>query len=219
MLGPVGDPGVALELIERERVTHCALTPAVARQWLGARAARPGHDLSSLRVPQVGGARLGEDTAARLAEVFACRVQQVYGMSEGLLNLTRLDDPPRAVAAAQGRPASPGDETRVVDGEGRPVADGETGELLVRGPGVITAYHGGAEPDAFTPDGFLRTSDLALRGCRHPPARPAPGWHATPGGGLLPVRLRAAPHRHEGTEPFPAASPKARMSVGPGRDQ
>ncbi|CAL9560448.1 AMP-binding protein [Streptomyces sp. enrichment culture] len=163
VLGPDGDPDGALELIERERVTHCALTPAVARQWLGARAARPGLDLSSLRVLQVGGARLDEDTAARLAEVFACRVQQVYGMSEGLLNLTRLDDPPEAVSATQGRPASPGDETRVVDGAGRPVADGETGELLVRGPGVITAYHGGAEPDAFTPDGFLRTGDLVRR--------------------------------------------------------
>ncbi|OEJ97857.1 2,3-dihydroxybenzoate-AMP ligase [Streptomyces thermolilacinus SPC6] len=163
VLGPDGDPGGALELIERERVTHCALTPAVARQWLGARAARPGHDLSSLRVIQVGGARLDEDTAARLAEVFACRVQQVYGMSEGLLNLTRLDDPPGPVATTQGRPASPGDETRVVDGAGRPVADGETGELLVRGPGVITAYHGGAEPEAFTPDGFLRTGDLVRR--------------------------------------------------------
>ncbi|MEU3822753.1 AMP-binding protein [Streptomyces sp. NPDC030392] len=163
VLGPTGDPAAALELVARERVTHCALTPAVARLWLDARAAHRGPDLSSLRVLQVGGARLDEATAARLAEVFGCRVQQVYGMSEGVLNLTRLDDPDEVAFRTQGRPASPGDETRVVDGRGLPVADGETGELLVRGPGVIGAYHGGAEPEAFTSDGFLRTGDLVRR--------------------------------------------------------
>ncbi|MFJ8692171.1 AMP-binding protein [Streptomyces roseolilacinus] len=163
VLGTPGDPAAALELIERERVTHCALTPAVARQWLTARTVHRGRDLSSLRVLQVGGARLDEDTAARLAEVFDCRIQQVYGMSEGLLNLTRLDDPPEVAFTTQGRPASPGDETLVVDDHGRPVPDGETGELLARGPGIITAYHDGSETAAFTPDGFHRTGDLVRR--------------------------------------------------------
>lgn len=163
VLATADDPAAAMELIERERVTHCALTPAVARQWLAARAARRGRDLSSLRVLQVGGARLDGDTAVRLAEAFGCRIQQVYGMSEGLLNFTRLDDPPEVAFTTQGRPASPGDETLVVDGRGRPVADGETGELLARGPGVVTAYHGGAEASAFTRDGFHRTGDLVRR--------------------------------------------------------
>ncbi|MGW7052250.1 AMP-binding protein [Streptomyces sp. NPDC054887] len=157
------DAAAALALIERERVTHCALTPALARQWLTARAALGGRDLSSLRVLQVGGARLDESTAKRLAGVFDCRIQQVYGMSEGLLNFTRLDDPPEVAFTTQGRPSSPGDEILVVDGEGRSVADGETGEILARGPGVITAYHGGAAAASFTADGFYRTGDLVRR--------------------------------------------------------
>lgn len=163
VLAAPDDAAAALALIERERVTHCALTPALARQWLAARAGISGPDLSSLRVLQVGGARLDESTAARLADAFDCRIQQVYGMSEGLLNFTRLEDPPEVAFTTQGRPASPGDETLVVDQEGRPVADGETGELLVRGPGVITAYHGGVAAASFTPDGFYRTGDLVRR--------------------------------------------------------
>ncbi|GGT24759.1 AMP-binding protein [Streptomyces griseoviridis] len=163
VLAAPDDATAALALIERERVTHCALTPALARQWLAARAAAGGLDLSSLRVLQVGGARLDEQTAARLAEVFDCRVQQVYGMSEGRLHFTRLDDPPEVAFTTQGRPSSPGDETLVVDGEGRPVPAGEIGELLVRGPGVITGYHGGVAPSSFTSDGFYRTGDLVRR--------------------------------------------------------
>ncbi len=163
VLGAPGDPAAALEAVERKRVTHCALTPAVARQWLTARAASRGRDLSSLEVLQVGGARLDEETATRLGDAFGCRVQQVYGMSEGLLNFTRLDDPLDVVLATQGRPLSPWDETLVVDGRGRPVADGEIGELLARGPGVVTAYHAGVGAASFTPDGFHRTGDLVRR--------------------------------------------------------
>ena len=163
VLGAPDDAAAALALVERERVTHCALTPALALRWLTARAAYGGHDLSSLRVLQVGGARLDASTAARLADVFDCRIQQVYGMSEGQLNFTRLDDPPEVTFATQGRPSSPGDETLVVDEEGRRVAEGDLGELLVRGPGVITRYHDDAGAASFTPDGFYRTGDLVRR--------------------------------------------------------
>ncbi|MER5554266.1 AMP-binding protein [Streptomyces sp. NPDC002793] len=163
VLGAPDDATAALALIERERVTHCALTPALALRWLTARAAHGGHDLSSLRVLQVGGARLDAFTAARLAEAFDCRIQQVYGMSEGQLNFTRLDDPPEVAFTTQGRPSSPGDEILVVDEEGRRVAEGDIGELLVRGPGVISGYHGDADAASFTPDGFYRTGDLVRR--------------------------------------------------------
>lgn len=159
----------ALALVERERVTHCALAPAVALGWLAA-AESGRYDLSSLDVLQIGGARLDPDTARRLARGLGCRVQQVYGMSEGLLNFTRLDDPEDVAWTTQGRPSADGDELLVVDGDGRPVPEGGTGELLTRGPSVITAYHGGAGADSFTPDGYYRTGDLVQ-------------WH--PSGNLL----------------------------------
>jgi malonyl-CoA/methylmalonyl-CoA synthetase len=58
-----------------------------------------------------------------------------------------------------------GVETRIVDGEGREVADGETGQLLVRGPSVFVGYWRRPEATAaaFTADGFFRTGDLAER--------------------------------------------------------
>ncbi|MCX2182015.1 AMP-binding protein [Streptomyces sp. SKN60] len=159
------DPRRTLALVEREGVTHCALAPAVLLQWLAA--AEEGteegsYDLTSLQVLQIGGARLDATTARRVRERLGCRVQQVYGMSEGLLNFTRLDDPDAVVDETQGRPSAPGDTLLVVDESGREVGPGETGELLTRGPSVLSGYYGEDEGNAraFTADGYYRTGDL-----------------------------------------------------------
>jgi 2,3-dihydroxybenzoate-AMP ligase len=55
-------------------------------------------------------------------------------MAEGLLNYTRLDDPPDVICATQGRPLSEGDEVRLVDPLDGDVPEGEPGSLLTRGP-------------------------------------------------------------------------------------
>jgi 2,3-dihydroxybenzoate-AMP ligase len=161
VLGSAEDPRRALDLIERERVTHCALVPALVTQWVDH--ARAGdHDLSSLRVLQAGGARLHAATAAEAEQVLGCRIQQVYGMSEGLLNFTLVDDQDEVVFQTQGRPASPDDEILIVGDDDRPVAPGERGELLTRGPYTIAGYYRDPEANAraFTADGFYRTGDL-----------------------------------------------------------
>ncbi|NXY93603.1 AMP-binding protein [Streptomyces sp. BR123] len=160
VLARSADPAHCLDLVERERVTHCALVPGLAAQWLTDLRDHP-RDVSSLRVLQVGGARLDPALARRLATGLDCAVQQVYGMSEGLLCFTRLDDPDDMAATTQGRPAAPGDELRVVDDAGRTVPPGTVGELWTRGPSTITAYAAGARPpEAFAPGGFYRTGDL-----------------------------------------------------------
>jgi 2,3-dihydroxybenzoate-AMP ligase len=83
-------------------------------------------------------------------------------MAEGLLNFTRLDDPPEVIHHTQGRPASPADECLIVDDLGRTVKDGEVGELLTRGPYTIHGYLASPMVNAahFTADGFYRTGDL-----------------------------------------------------------
>ncbi|KOT62970.1 MULTISPECIES: (2,3-dihydroxybenzoyl)adenylate synthase [Streptomyces] len=151
----------ALELIERERVTHSTLVPTLALQWIAAARERT-YDLSSLEVIQVGGARPSADLAAGLREVLGATVQQCYGMSEGLLCYTRLDDPVATADGTQGAPASPLDEMRVVDADGAEVAAGEMGELLTRGPYTVAGYYRNADATAssFTADGFYRTGDL-----------------------------------------------------------
>jgi len=165
VLASSGAPDEAFGLIERERVTHCAVVPPIALLWLDA-ATWSGEDLSSLRLLQVGGAKLAAEPAAKIPEVLGCKLQQVFGMAEGLLNYTRLDDPPELVETTQGRPLSPADEIRIADPEtGEPVPEGEVGELLTRGPYTLRGYYRAPEHNArsFTPDGFYRTGDLVRR--------------------------------------------------------
>ncbi|WP_367382452.1 (2,3-dihydroxybenzoyl)adenylate synthase [Stenotrophomonas cyclobalanopsidis] len=160
VLSPGPGPDAAFPLIARERVTCCGLVPPLALLWAQA-AATSKHDLSSLQVLQVGGAKLVPEAARRVIDGLRCTLQQVFGMAEGLVNYTRLDDPEDLVVACQGRPISPDDEVRVVDDHDRPVAEGEVGHLLTRGPYTIGAYHNDqvANARAFTDDGFYRTGD------------------------------------------------------------
>ncbi len=158
------EPDQSFALIAQERVTHTALVPPLALLWLDEQPQRQA-DLSSLRVLQVGGARLMDHAAARVTPVLGCRLQQVFGMAEGLICCTRLDDAPERIAHTQGRPVSDGDEVRIVDEAGAPVAPGEIGELQVRGPYTIRGYYRLAEHDAtaFTADGFYRSGDRVRR--------------------------------------------------------
>ncbi|TES74924.1 2,3-dihydroxybenzoate-AMP ligase [Burkholderia cepacia] len=158
------EPEQSFALIAQERVTHTALVPPLALLWLDEQPQRRA-DLSSLRVLQVGGARLMDHAAARVTPVLGCRLQQVFGMAEGLICCTRLDDSPERIAHTQGRPVSDGDEVRIVDDAGEPVAPGEIGELQVRGPYTIRGYYrlAGHNATAFTADGFYRSGDRVRR--------------------------------------------------------
>jgi 2,3-dihydroxybenzoate-AMP ligase len=153
-------PEDVLPLIQRERVSIAAVVPPLALRWLEAAAhvgVRPG-----LGLLQVGGARLLPELARRITPALGCKLQQVFGMAEGLVNYTRLDDPEAVILETQGRPLSPADELRIVDEQDRPVAVGESGELLTRGPYTIRGYFRARDYNqrAFTADGFYRTGDI-----------------------------------------------------------
>jgi 2,3-dihydroxybenzoate-AMP ligase len=154
-------PDEAFPLIQQEEVTITALVPPLVWIWLDAASSRQ-YDLSSLQVLQVGGAKFSAEVAKRVQPVLGCKLQQVYGMAEGLVNYTRLDDPEEIVIHTQGKPMSPYDEIRIVDEEDREVEPGEVGELLTRGPYTIRGYYKAEEYNAkaFTSDGFYRTGDL-----------------------------------------------------------
>ncbi len=162
VVGPSPDPAKVFPLIDREGVTATAAVPAIAQRWLEYRAADATDDLSSLRLLQVGGARLADELARRVRPTLGCALQQVFGMAEGLLNYTRLDDPADVICTTQGRPMSADDEIRVVDEFGDPVPDGEPGVLLTRGPCTPRGYYRATEHNAraFTPDGWYRTGDI-----------------------------------------------------------
>jgi 2,3-dihydroxybenzoate-AMP ligase len=155
-------PDDCLETVERERVTVTSVVPSVAQLWLEA-AEWTEADLSSLRLLQVGGAKLQPELAERIAPAFGCTLQQVFGMAEGLVAVTRPDDPPQTVLRTQGRPISPGDELRIVDEKGAEVPQGGIGELITRGPYTLRGYYRAGEHNrrAFTDEGFYRSGDLA----------------------------------------------------------
>lgn len=157
-------PEAAFAAIARHAVTVTALVPALAKLWAAACEWEPTPP-ATLRLLQVGGAKLAADDARAVRDNLTPGLQQVFGMAEGLLNYTRLDDPPEKVERTQGRPLCADDELRVIDEDGAEVPDGAEGELLVRGPYTINGYFNAPADNArsFTADGFYRTGDRVRR--------------------------------------------------------
>ncbi len=158
------DPSAAacFALIKKHGISHAALVPALAASW--AEAVQKGQEniFPRLAVLQVGGARLADALARQLTEQYQCRLQQVFGMAEGLVNYTRYDDDIEQIISTQGSRISADDEIKVVDDEDQELPIGEVGHLLTRGPYTIRGYYNAPEHNrnAFTVDGFYRTGDL-----------------------------------------------------------
>jgi 2,3-dihydroxybenzoate-AMP ligase len=153
----------AFAAISTYGVTHAAAVPAVAQSWLEHAQEVGNSQLTTLRVLQVGGARIADEMAARIEPVLGARLQQVFGMAEGLINVTHLDDPLEAIIHSQGRPVCQGDEIRLVDEEtGKPVAFGNPGVLLTRGPYTPRSYYNAPEANSrsFTDDAWYISGDI-----------------------------------------------------------
>lgn len=148
-------------LIEREGVTHTTVVPALAALWSKVSAKRPV-DMKGVLL-QVGSSKFDEQAAGRTQAALGCRISNWFGIGEGLLTYTRLDDPEEVVHGTEGRPLSELDELRLVDEELREVPTGAVGELVTRGPYTINGYWNAPEANrtSFTLDGFFRTGDLA----------------------------------------------------------
>jgi mycobactin salicyl-AMP ligase len=157
-------PESAFSAIVRHGVTATALVPALANLWAQATEWEP-ETPTSLRLLQIGGAKLEAEDARRIRETLTPGLQQVFGMAEGLLCYTRPGDPPELVDRTQGRPLSADDELRIVDDAGLAVPDGTEGELLVRGPYTINGYFRAESDNArsFDAEGFYRSGDLVRR--------------------------------------------------------
>ena len=122
-------PEDLFKLIERHRVTHLKVVPALLIRLINDPLIGK-FDLSSLRVIQSGGQRMQPEVRARTKQLIpSVTVQENFGMSEGMLFFVRLDDAEDVRMETCGRPLSPDDEVRLVDDDGREVAPGETGEL------------------------------------------------------------------------------------------
>ena len=149
-----------LEVLERERVTVWSAVPTMVTRVLDALDAEPGrHDVTSLRTLVMGGSPVPDGLRARAAAAFPTTTRGL-GVSYGMTEVAGV------IATAAGpevltRPGTVGRllptvEARIDD----PDEDG-VGELVVRSPGVMRGYWGIADDPALSPDGWLRTGDLA----------------------------------------------------------
>lgn len=161
VFGTDPSPEAAFATIAHHRVTVTALVPALATLWAQACDWEPQKP-TTLRLLQVGGAKLAAGDARRIREALTPGLQQVFGMAEGLLCFTRLGDAAELLDTTQGRPLCADDELRVVDEDG---AEAPEGELLVRGPYTINGYYNAPEVQSrsFSPDGFYRSGDRVRR--------------------------------------------------------
>ncbi|NVK75452.1 MAG: (2,3-dihydroxybenzoyl)adenylate synthase [Oceanospirillaceae bacterium] len=164
VMSPDPEPLNCFALIKQYQVNMASLVPSAVVAWVE-QAADYSQDLQTLQLIQVGGANFSESLARQVPDVLGCRLQQVFGMAEGLVNYTRLDDPDEQVFTSQGRPISPDDEIIILDEQGSQVPDGEAGVLMTRGPYTFCGYY--QSPDhnakAFDAEGYYCSGDLVLR--------------------------------------------------------
>ena len=176
---PRFDARAALDAIESRRATIFIGVPAMYRMMLAAGAEQ--RDLRSVRVWLSGADAMPDDVARRFKRLGAtvtlpllgksvgqAAFAEGYGMVEVAGGVAAKVSPPGiglGVGDFLGFPL-PGCRMKVVDEEGREVGRGQTGELWVKGPGLLAGYHGDPEATAevLTEDGWLRTGDLARRG-------------------------------------------------------
>ena len=155
-------PQAVFRLVEKHRVTHIHVVPALLIRWLND-AAISRYDLSSLKVIQSGGQRLQPEIRAKTQDLIpSVTVQENFGMAEGVLMFVRLDDPLDVRLKTVGRPICPDDEIMLLDEDDNIVSFGEVGEFCCRGPYTLRGYYGAEEHNkrVFTSDGFYRSGDL-----------------------------------------------------------
>lgn len=124
-------------------------------------------DFSSLCVSQAGGMAASEGTARRWLEVTGCPMIEGWGMSETCAIGTNNPVLSSEFSGTIGLPL-PGIDIAIKDDEGRSLPVGESGEICVKGPQVMTGYYQQpAETEkAFTADGFMRTGDIGIMDAR-----------------------------------------------------
>ena len=124
----------------------------------------PPEAFESVRLAVSGAAPLDDELLGGMRKRFGVVVHDGYGLTEAAPIVTTSAIGRREPAAGSIGPPLPGVEVRLVDADGGDVLPGDPGEVWVRGPNVFTGYWRDADATAraLTPDGWLRTGDVAV---------------------------------------------------------
>jgi sulfoacetate-CoA ligase len=146
------------------RCTWVSLVPTMVAELLARTAPPAPGSLAHVRFARSSGAALAPDLHQRFEARFAIPLIEALGATEaGSVVFTNPLPPAPRKPGSVGRPV--GFEVRIVDSEGAAVTHGTPGEILVRGPSRMTAYHRdpAATAAVLTPDGWLRTGDVGYQ--------------------------------------------------------
>jgi long-chain acyl-CoA synthetase len=157
---PRFDPGKALEIIQRDKVTIFQGVPTMYVAMLN-HPERDSFDTSSLRLCLSGGASMPVEVMRGFEQAFGCKILEGYGLSEtspvASFNHADRERKPGSI----GTPIE-GVEMKVVDDDDKDVPQGEVGEIVIRGHNVMKGYW--QRPDA-TADcmkgGWFHSGDMA----------------------------------------------------------
>jgi acyl-CoA synthetase (AMP-forming)/AMP-acid ligase II len=157
------DPIAVLDAITRNAATHLLLVPTLINA-INAHPATGAADLRSLRRVVYGASPIAPEVLRAGLSTFGCEFHQFYGMTEtfAITMLRPADhDPSDTARLASAGTDALGIQSRVVDGDGNPVEPGTVGEIVARGPTVMTGYWGDpkASADALR-GGWMHTGDL-----------------------------------------------------------
>jgi long-chain acyl-CoA synthetase len=160
VLLPIFDPKSVLDAIERFRCTVTLTLPALMQFILEEQVRQP-RDVSSLKVIFAGGDTVPVALQDRVRELLGVELLEGLAQTETGPIMTNPLDAPRPGSVGKGMKNV---EIRIAGADGEDLAEGETGELLVRSPGVCVGYwdNPAASAEAFR-DTWFRTGDLVSR--------------------------------------------------------
>ncbi|HEX7475703.1 MAG TPA: AMP-binding protein, partial [Dehalococcoidales bacterium] len=166
-----------LELVTREKVNRAMIVPTMLKQLLD----HPDfsqYDLTSLKVITYGAAPMPISVISRALEVFPhVNFINAFGQTETASTITMLGPADHVITGSGqerekklkrltsiGKPL-PDIEMKVIDESGHELPDGKIGEILARGPRVMTGYYKDQEKTATTidPEGWVHTHDMGYR--------------------------------------------------------
>jgi long-chain acyl-CoA synthetase len=157
---PRFDPAKALEIVERDKVTVFLGVPTMYSAMLHDDSADSA-DTSCLQFCGSGGAAMPVEVMKAFEEKFGCKVLEGYGLSETSPVASFNHPDKERKAGSIGTPIE-GVEMKVVDEDGKDLAQGEVGEIVIRGHNVMKGYWN--KPDATAEaikDGWFYSGDMA----------------------------------------------------------
>jgi len=168
------EPTEWMQLVEAEKVDRAMMVPTMLKQLME----HPDfarHDLSSLKVITYGAAPMPLEVIKRAVEVFpGVGFINAFGQTETASTITMLSPEDHAISGTEeekerklkrlssiGKPM-PDVEMKVIDEEGRELAPGQVGEIIARGPRVMSGYWKDREKTEKTidKDGWVHTGDM-----------------------------------------------------------